>query len=259
MQIRTLSVLFALFALLVLAADARPWRGMRDVMKKRLNAEERDLTNAERLARGLPPRAPGLKRVMGARAAVSPSPSTTTPTSTAHPSPSPSSGGSVFSGRIAVTKDDKLVGFLNNTASGLGSVDLDGAAGTDIEVKFAFTSAKSPVSVEVTNPLFSGPAFLGGASNTTLASDSAAAVKISDVPQTRSGARPTANGASGIWLYHRRSQEFTAQWRNTDGTSVNATIAFDAAANFVFLTGDLAAYNAAANATAEAVEFVLTK
>ena len=44
-----------------------------------------------------------------------------------------------------------------------------------------------------------------------------------------------------------------AQWRNTDGTSVNATIAFDAAANFVFLTGDLAAYNAAANATAEAV------
>ena len=85
MLLRILPLLFALLALTTFTVEARPWRG--SLLSRRLTPEERSYNNAERLKRGLPPRAPVLGRnipgreyfaptpVQAKRGAASPSPS----------------------------------------------------------------------------------------------------------------------------------------------------------------------------------------
>ena len=87
--LRCLPTLLALLALLVLVADARPFRGQLKA-KRQLTPEERSLTNSERLARGLPPRAPNFKRIIPGRAPTPVYAKRGSPSASASPSPSPS-------------------------------------------------------------------------------------------------------------------------------------------------------------------------
>lgn len=64
-------IILALVIALVVV-DARPTKGT--VLSRRLTVEERDLSNAERLRRGLPPRAPVIGRVLPGRELLGPTP-----------------------------------------------------------------------------------------------------------------------------------------------------------------------------------------
>lgn len=72
MLLRAVPVVLALLALFALSVDARPTRGR--VLSRRLTNEERSLPNAERLKRGLPPRAPVIGRVLPGRENTEPTP-----------------------------------------------------------------------------------------------------------------------------------------------------------------------------------------
>ena len=85
MLLRCLPLFFAVLALLALSVEARPTRGT--LLSRRLTAEERGLTNAERLKRGLPPRAPAIGRILPGR---EPTPASLYARRSASPSPSPS-------------------------------------------------------------------------------------------------------------------------------------------------------------------------
>lgn len=89
MFFRLAPIFVVLLALLAFSAEARPQRGT--LKSRRLTPEERSLTNSERLARGLPPRAPALNRLLPGR---EPTPAYKRGGSSASPSPSPSPSGS---------------------------------------------------------------------------------------------------------------------------------------------------------------------
>jgi len=255
MLFRTLPVVFALFAVLALFAssEARPARGT--IFSKRLTAEERAWTNAKRLASGLPPRSPVFNRRRGTpvrRGGASPSPS---------PSASPiHSSVQTFHGRIAIKSNisSPIIGYVNNSAGGL-SVDIKGAAGTDLRVELTTKlMSKVPVSVSATNANFT-PVYVGGASDDILAAHSSAIVLLSNVPQTQAFEMPTQQGASAIWTLDSRTHQLKPFWVNTDGSIPDVTIGYNAKKNQLLLTGDLAVYNAASSSNAIGVEFYLVK
>lgn len=83
-------------------------------------------------------------------------------------------------------------------------------------------------------------------------------------------APPTAKGASAIWTVDAKTQQLTresrrtpriyfwltpgaAHWTNLNGSVAKTTIGYDFQANLLFLTGDIDAFNALNNNTAEAV------
>ncbi|PSR90571.1 hypothetical protein PHLCEN_2v4864 [Hermanssonia centrifuga] len=112
---RFLPSLVALLAFL-LAVNAKPRRG--SLLSRRLEPEERSLTNFERLKRNLPPRAPVLNRVLPGREALEPTPAWKI--RRASPSPSASSVPIVFTGRIEIKRTTgQSVGYLNNTGSAM--------------------------------------------------------------------------------------------------------------------------------------------
>lgn len=255
MLFRALPVFFAVLAAFALFAssEARPARGT--ILSKRLTAEERAWTNAKRLASGLPPRSPNFNRRRGTgtpvrRGGASPSPS---------PSPSPShSSVQTFDGRIAIKSSisSPIIGYVNNSAGGL-SVDVKGASGTDLRVELTTQlMSKVPVSVSATNADFK-PVFVGGASDDVLAAHSPTVVALSNVPQTLAFEKPTSEGASAIWTLDSRTHQLKPYWVNTDGSVPDVAIGYNAKKNQLFLTGDLAVYNAASSSSAIAVEFYL--
>ena len=88
MLVRALPIFLALLALLALTAEARPFRGA--IQNRQLTVEERDMTNGERLARGLPLKAPVMKRIMPGREPTPVKRGTHSASASPSPSPSPS-------------------------------------------------------------------------------------------------------------------------------------------------------------------------
>lgn len=254
MLLRCLPLFFAVLALLALTAEARPTRGT--LLSRQLTIEERGLTNAERLKRGLPPRAPAIGRILPGRA---PTAASKYARRSASPSPSPSVITKTFTGRIQVRQANKTsVGFVNNTDTGFLTVDVE-KAGTDLRVKIATTASGGPFSLIATNQAWVGSPFVGGGTNDTLAAGSVAVVPIANVPQTSAHAPPTANGASAIWTVDAKTLQLKPHWTNLNDSVAKTTIGYDFQANLLFLTGDIAAYNSLNNNTAEAVKFFLVK
>ncbi|KAJ7922391.1 hypothetical protein B0H13DRAFT_1865767 [Mycena leptocephala] len=58
---------------------------------------------------------------------------------------------------------------------------------------------------------------------------------------------------SQIWTMNCQTREVTAQWTNVDGSQPSTTIFYDPVRNFLGLTGDLQAFNAAVSEGAFAV------
>ena len=90
MLLRALPLLLALLALCAVSVEARPTKGR--VLSRRLTVEERSLTNAERMKRGLPPRAPVIGRMLPGRELLfDPTPASKAKRGSPSPSPSPKS------------------------------------------------------------------------------------------------------------------------------------------------------------------------
>ncbi|KAI0354441.1 hypothetical protein OH77DRAFT_502305 [Trametes cingulata] len=227
---------------------------------KSLRPEGQDQwTNAQRLAAGLPPRAP---RTFKRATSTAADPLAPAPVRRSAPSPSPSFAYSKtrplvetsYTGRI-VARDagtDVPVGYVRASSSG---VDAEGAA----HVAFTTTGSKALFSISnldstVTNDpeaFASAQAspFIGGAGTSALSAGSSSAVALNRVPQTSAHARPAAAGPGGaestIWTFDAATQALTAHWVNPDGSHPKTRVAYSARDGSLILTGDVGAYQQA--------------
>lgn len=250
MLFRALPLLLALLALCALSVEARPTKG--SLLSRRLTVEERDLSNAERLKRGLPPRAPVIGRMLPGREVLF----EPTRVKAKRGSPSASPTPKVFTGRVEIKQlNGTSIGFLNNTDNGFPNVDFVGTPDTDLVVKIA-PVGKGPFNLLATNPGWAGSAFIGGGTNDTLSSDSVVIVPLANATHTTAGGPPSPNGASAIWLFDSKTQELTPKWTNLNGSSLTPIIAWHRESNLLFFTGNDSFIDGKENI---AVDFFLTK
>ncbi|KAI0705194.1 hypothetical protein BC835DRAFT_1410074 [Cytidiella melzeri] len=212
---------------------------------KREPLESREWSNSKRMAAGLSPRAPKVR----------PSPSLT---KRQYPSPSPAPNPvQTFSGRVMIKTSSSapLIGYVSGGSP--ARVDVQGKNGGDLTVQFTTqVSSGTPFNLEATNGGFS-PVYIGGSSNQYLSSHSSANVPITNVPATLAYQRPTSEGASAIWTLNPSTKQIMPRWTNIDGSAPSVVIGYNWQSNSLFLTGDLAVYNAATGSKAIAVEFYL--
>ncbi|KAF9240656.1 hypothetical protein BU15DRAFT_73887 [Melanogaster broomeanus] len=175
-------------------------------------------TNAQRLARGLPPLPPKFGRTLPGHAwsptTVSRAKRLASPS--ASPSPSPLKK---YEGRIkVVSSDGEALGYLSNWANGSLSGINYGGPSTELHVSLTVPhSGKGMINILTTNPKFPAPYYIGTTTNATLAPGS-----------------PTAVGFRNVEKTH---------YINPDGSSVNTIIVLDTSTNSIFFVGDADAYN----------------
>jgi len=232
-------LLFLGLALLFVAALATP--GVIDL-------NSRELSNAARLARGLPPRAPRFRRFLPGRG---------TPILDAR-DPSPSL--IPVSGSIKVTRADNgaLVGYVAN--SFVNSATRRYGITTDLSsaLKAAFTGGSNPLEIMASNPPDAAHPFFGAvvgpaSSDDDLTSGSSNYALLTGTSHTAAGAPPSAagnsysgqNSESTIWNYNTGTHELTASWINTDGVPGPTTLYYLPGSNGLLLVGDPGVFNEA--------------
>ncbi|KAF9522545.1 hypothetical protein CPB83DRAFT_911268 [Crepidotus variabilis] len=213
----------------------------------------KQLTNAVRLARGLPPRAPQFRRFLpGIRPRTS---------NASAPDPGPAT----VSGVIQITRfddDGEFVGYVSRELHAIpGSAANSQTLAITTKLSTALTAKLTPTDslFEITaldglNPSYP---FLGGAATSAtsvdLVSGSPNFVYITGSSSTDVGP-PTVVGnsygsvpsESPIWNYDKSTREITATWINADKTSAPTYLSALPMANStsLVLIGDPAAFNA---------------
>lgn len=192
-------------------------------------------TNAERIRRGLPLKAPARRGTgVGARSSASSSAS-------ASPSPSPSS--SVRAGYVAVFSGDSRIGYLQ--CSETCQIIPNNESFYATAVHFNPDSQGKPFDVVYSggsNPNMGGlvEAFSGD-----LAEGSAAEARIQSVPTTNPGSIPFSSHAefteSAIWSYNKSDGLLTPTWTNSLNDDITTLIMSDINGD-LFLSGDADAF-----------------
>lgn len=217
-------------------------------------------TNAQRLARGLPPNPPKFLRSWDAR--DTPTPAMVAKRTQTSPTPA-----NVFTGRLDVRNlDGSSVGHVRNWpgAGTIGGTNFLGSDG-DLLVKATSTSNNDLYDILATNPAFPAPFYVGagGNNNPILAKGSRSTIDFTNVAQTPPGSKPVATGSGGlyvesaIWSLNKNTKQVSPQWINPDGSSPTTTLAYDIRANHLFFVGDLAAYNEGNDTPASAVNLFI--
>jgi hypothetical protein len=212
-------------------------------------------TNADRLARGLPPAPPVKFRrfLPGKRTGT-----TGAPPPTVSPGPHEK-----FEGRIEVRNlDGSVLGNVrNDNAGSIGGVNF---LGKDLDLHCDLEKkGQGPFDLEATNALFPPPHFVGADGSFPLGPNLPNIAKLAPVKQSAPGVGPTATpqgitAQSAIWTIDSQSRELTAHYVNPDGSTPATTIAYDIRSNVLFFTGDLNLWNTNNNNTpASAVKFFL--
>ncbi|KAG1808724.1 uncharacterized protein BJ212DRAFT_1382825 [Suillus subaureus] len=185
------------------------------------------LTNAQRLARGLPILPPKFGRALPGYAR------TPTVAGTSKPISQVLALTNVFTGRILVkSHNGKPLGYLHNRVSGINGVNF-GASSANLHVSFTTSrSGKGLIDIQVIDAAFPGPHYIGTTSNHTLATGSSTAVGFGNVVRT-------------IWTFNPRTNELQVHYVNLDGHTAKTTIAYKIHDNTIFFVGDIGAYNAA--------------
>ncbi|KAL1943585.1 hypothetical protein VTO73DRAFT_4030 [Trametes versicolor] len=191
-------------------------------------------TNAQRLAVGLPPRAPRIVQratptspLVHKRTAPSPSASPFA-YSKARPAVDVSYSGRIVA-RYAGTEFD--AGYVRSSASGVSlGGDEDSArvafAASGPRALFSIGSIVKAVTPNTETAQEQESTFLGAAGTAALASGSPSAVVLNSVPQTSAHARPAAaGGESAIWMFDAATQALTAHWVNPDGSHPRTRVA----------------------------------
>ncbi|TFK50841.1 hypothetical protein OE88DRAFT_1659944 [Heliocybe sulcata] len=219
------------------------------------------LTNAQRLARGLPLRKP--RRVQARQATPSSCPTIS------------------HTGTIRVTDIDAggVLGYVSSTPNIFGEYELATTASGALRVSFGTSSCLSSAvysqfDVTTENGISNFPllGFMTGFANTNygIGSGSSNYAYLGGVTQTPEGspAIQQANSfsaASGIpdgvesavWTWEPSSNALTVQWINTDGSSPTTYLAYLAGDAAIILTGDLGTFrNIFGSATRIAFTFV---
>lgn len=202
------------------------------------------LTNAQRLARGLPISPPKFGRAQ-------PGYAWTPRAAGAKPSPSPASP-KIYTGRILVKSyDGGQLGYLYNWASGINGVNFVGDSSEDLHVSFTKPrSDKGLIDIQAINAAFPGPSYIGSTSNDTLAPGSSTAVGFGNVIRTPVHSPPVPVGQnnadeSAIWTFDPKTLELKVHYVNLNGQKANTIIAYKIYDNTIFFVGDIGAYNAA--------------
>ncbi|KAG1860706.1 hypothetical protein DFJ58DRAFT_778581 [Suillus subalutaceus] len=202
------------------------------------------LTNAQRLARGLPILPPKFGRSLPGYAR--------SPTVAGVKDPSPSSAPpQTITGRILVkSHNGKSLGHLHNMASGINGVNF-GASSADLHVSFTTSrSGKGLIDIQAVDAAFHGPHYIGTTSSHTLATGSSTAVDFGNAIRTPVHSPPVPAGQhnadeSAIWTFDPRTHELKVQYVNPDGQTAKTIIAYNIHDNTIFFVGDIGAYNAA--------------
>ncbi|KAJ3504217.1 hypothetical protein NLJ89_g8053 [Agrocybe chaxingu] len=219
-------------------------------------------TNAERLARGLPPNRPKFLRsgtpVLSSRSAsTSPLPPVT------------------LTGRLQVrSKDGHVLGQVRNWEGGgtIGGVNFLGPD-SDLLVTLSYSpSDLTQLNILATNPAFPAPFYVGAGTFSTVTVPTLSAstrkyafpphadfpllndalqslVSFTNVESTPPGSGPVkpagrdAYVESAIWTIDPSTNKVEAQWINNDGSKPPTILAYDIRNNVLFFTGSLAAYN----------------
>ncbi|KAF7430877.1 hypothetical protein PC9H_006591 [Pleurotus ostreatus] len=191
-------------------------------------------SNAQRLARGLPPLPPVFKRTLpGYTPQWNPTP-VYKGRRAAAPSPSPSLPlVPSLEGRLEVRGvDDKRVGFIGRPSASEPVGGINTGAGEDLHVEF--TPKSTPFDIIATNEGLL-PNFLGADGAEDIDVDLSSSIELSNVDQ---------GTQSSVWLFDSATQELTAQVTNSDGSTPETSIGYSSAVNKLFFLGDLDAYNA---------------
>ncbi|KAF5383862.1 hypothetical protein D9615_003632 [Tricholomella constricta] len=223
-------------------------------------------TNAQRMARGLPPLAPKFGRnVPGRRELRQSTPAWAAKRTASSPLPHVS-----YSGRIqARTEDGSALGIVKNTNSSWAINSLN-FLDTDQDLHVSFTapaSGKGPFDILATNPLFPAPYYVGAAGTTlinTLDLTSKNTIAFTHIQRTPPGSVAVVSTfddtfvvESAIWSINRGTKELTAHYINADKSKPDTIIAYDIRANKLFFVGNIAAYNENNNTPASAVKLFL--
>ncbi|PCH39029.1 hypothetical protein WOLCODRAFT_146827 [Wolfiporia cocos MD-104 SS10] len=217
-----------------------------DAALRPVRVRDRDpLTNAQRLARGLTPNRPRLRR--GARLA---------PRASSAPCPS-------VTGTIRVTGADVAPGTLvGRVPNAFGEYGVTANASDALRVQYAACAgagaAGHPVDLIALNGI-ADYAYFGGIAGFSspdgvLAPDSSAYAYIGGTQQSPASSPPmllpnsftAASGfsvhtESAIWLFDSNGL-ISAAWVDPNGEIPEAQLAYDAASAALFLTGDLSAF-----------------
>ncbi|KAI0329472.1 hypothetical protein GY45DRAFT_1346523 [Cubamyces sp. BRFM 1775] len=216
-------------------------------------------TNAKRLAAGLPPRAP---RTFKRATPTVPDPYAPVKRSAPSPSPSPFAFArpaveTAYEGRIVAryAGSDVPMGYVRASSSGVEEELQDGARvvfkTTGSKALFSITTLQGTATTDSdsdseTSQGSEPSTLIGAAGASTLSSGSASAVPLGTVKQTAPHARPALTGGeSAIWTFDAATKALTAHWVNPDGSHPHTRVAYRARDGALFVTGDVAAYNAA--------------
>jgi len=218
------------------------------------------VTNARRFSAGLPPVAPSRRNNFKAR------------------NPAPSGTPNQASGYIQVADPttNTVLGYISATPNVFGEY---GPFTTDLSqaLKVSFdSSAPGGVDIVATNSVFSNLPYFGGvqgfsSSSSDINSGSANYLFISPTTQTPANSPPVSTGGSGfqsttaipedvesaIWHYNAQTNQFTAQWVNSDSFLPTSTIVYVPSEQALAIVGDLNTFNADYGVNVHAVTLTL--
>ncbi|KAF9466089.1 hypothetical protein BDZ94DRAFT_1234072 [Collybia nuda] len=218
-------------------------------------------TNAQRMARGLPPSAPKFGRTLpGAKR---------TYTSAIPRIP--------YSGRLEVRQEDgSVAGYVRNSNSSGAISKFDHSSGLNFlgpeqELHVSFTapfSGNGPFDIVASNPLFPAPFYVGASGTAdinSIAGDSRNTISFSNVEQTPKNTIPIASATDGlntfiesaIWSINPKTKELKAQYINPDKSKPETIIGYDIRANRLFFVGNITAYNVNNDTPASTVQLYL--
>ncbi|KAF4569690.1 hypothetical protein EYR40_008669 [Pleurotus pulmonarius] len=214
--------------------DAFMWLAFFSLLTSTLSLPIPYESNAQRLARGLPPLPPVFRRTLPGYT----SPWKPTPVykgrRAAAPSPSPSLPiPQSLKGRLEVRGvDDKRIGFIGRPSVSEPVSGINTGSGEDLHVEF--TPKAFPFDIIATNKGLL-PNFLGADGAEDIDGDLSSSIEVSNVDQ---------GTQSAVWLFDRATRELTAQVTNSDGSTPETSIGYISAVNKLFFLGDLDAFNA---------------
>jgi hypothetical protein len=204
-------------------------------------------SNAQRLARGLPPLKPRFGRNLPGVIQI------WYPTPVFGAKRSEPSGNlqKTCNGHIEVRNSDgNTLGFVKDASGDIGGVNLTPDSNQDLQVTFEADST-GPFNIKATNPGFPDPPYVGTLSqispNNFIATGSGNSASLTHVGSTAPNTSGSVVGdqyaQSAIWSYNSNTQELTAQYINPDGSKPPTIFAFNSKDNTLFVVGDLNAWN----------------
>ncbi|TFK39802.1 hypothetical protein BDQ12DRAFT_649266 [Crucibulum laeve] len=208
-------------------------------------------TNAQRMARGLPPNPPKFLR----------EPTSVQVARRTQPSPQPPVK---YTGRLEVrTQEGHNSGHVRNweTPGTISGVNFLGPEDDLLVSIIPCASGEKLFDIFSTNPKFPAPFYVGAAGSTLIPGERSV-ISFTNVEQTSPNSLPSSSPRGGfvesaIWTIDSNTKELKAQWINPDGSRPPTVLAYNIRSNALFFVSDIDAWNENNNTPASAVKLFL--